>query len=377
MKLTKRGRDYLKAIIILALVSSFFDMKSMIALSFTLAIAALASFIVLASISFNATTFKISPERTRLFKGEEFPISVLISFRRARWVSMHLTSLKLPDGILAKSEEIEEGKVTLLVKSPYAGVFRGLNITIELRDTLGLFSKEFNTIESPFELESLPSSILLPAHTVRALPLSVGERSGRTRGSSLELYALEEYQPYGDTKNLLWKKIARMPDEKLVVRVREAMVPKVVRVGLVENQSRGSSSKLRFTDLLCEGVGALCSNLFAAGSSVEIVAATSEIPTGVRSFLLSGIDEMTDALIASIRLLRDNSLDANIDIIERSDIVVTGLLELEEESLALAISKKPSLLIEEEARPKVMGKQVLIFTGVEEVRGLISKVIEK
>ena len=378
MKLTERGRDYLKATFILALVSSVFGIKSMIALAFALAFAALVSYLVLASITTSATKVVIDPGSMRVFKGEEFPATISVTFKRARWVSIHLSSLQMPDGVIAKPQEVKEGLIKLLVKSPYAGLFSGIGIRLELQDTLGLFSKEFRTLESQFALESLPYSILSPLPAVRHLPLSIGDREARAHGSSLELYALDEYQPFSDTKNLLWKKIARMPDERLIVRVREAMIPRIVRIGLIETATRPPQMKLRFMDLVCEGMGALCNNLLAFGSFVEILSATPDIAGGIEPVLISNLEEMVDVLMKIFSRTID-SKDNNVqtEVAVRSDIVVSGLLELEDKYLATAISKKPSLLIEEDVLPVMVGEQALVYSGIEDVRKLVSKVVER
>ncbi|MGI0079552.1 MAG: hypothetical protein ACRECH_08005 [Nitrososphaerales archaeon] len=379
MKLTTRGRDYLKATFILSLVSSLFDIKSMIALAFALAIAALISYLVLASITITTTKIVITPERTRLFKGDEFPATIQVIFKRARWVTTHLSSLGLPYGMIAKAQEMREGLIEVLIKSPYAGLFSGVQIRLELLDTLGLFSKELKTADAKFTLESMPLSILARVPAMRALPLSIGDRSARSRGSSLELYSLDEYRPFSETKNLLWKKIARMPDEKLIVRVRDAMIPKIVRIGLVESVERIPSMKLRFMDLFCEGMGALCNNLFAIGSSVEILSSTQDAMGGVEPFLILNIEQLMDVLIKTLSQNADPKDTRRLtEVIARSDIVVSGLLELEDEYLATAISKKPSLLIQDEGvHPAVVGEQAIVYSGIEDVRKLVSKVVER
>ena len=379
MKLTKRGRDYLKATLILSLISSVFDVKSMVALAFTLALGSLVSYLVLASITTAKTKIVIDPERMRGFKGDEFPATISIIFKRARWVSVHLSSIRLPEGIIVKSQEAKQGLVRLLVKSPYAGLFEGIELRLELWDTLGLFSKEFLTADSKFTLESLPLSLLSSISATRPLPLSIGDRSARAHGSSLELYSLDEYQPFSETKNLLWKKIARMPDERLIVRVREAMIPRIVRIGLVESAARQPEMKLRFMDLICEGTGALCNNLLAVGSSIEILSATQDASGGIQPILISNIEEISDALMKTLGRTVDLEVNSGqSEVIMRSDIVVSGLLELEDEYLATAISKKPSLLIQEEdVLPVQVGEQSIIYSGVEDVRKLVSKVIER
>ena len=378
MKLTKKGRDYLKATIGLAVISSLLGVKSMIALAFALSIAILISYAILASVTMTETTITIEPKEMRGFKGDEFQATISTMFKRGRWVSVHLSSFQLPDGVIVKSQELSEGVAKLIVKSPYAGRFAGLGIRLELWDALGIFSKEFQTVNSQFVLESLPLSLLAPVRATKPIQLSIGERSASSQGTSLELYSLEEYQPFTETKNLLWKKIARMPDERLIVRVREATIPEVVRIGLLDIATRKGEARLRFADLVCEGVGALCNNLIAAGCSIEILSPSQELG-GIESFLVSNASELGDGLMSFLsKPATQKESISQTQIAVLSDIIVTGLLELEDLNIANPIAKKLSLLIQDEnALPLVVGDRSTIYSGLEDILPLVSKVLER
>jgi hypothetical protein len=375
VKLTQKGRDFLKATLIVAAISSLLGIKSMIALAFALAIAILISFVLLASVTMTETTVSAEPKLVRGFKGDEFQVTISMSFRRGRWISVHVASFTLPDGVIVRSQEINEGLVKLDLRAPYAGRFAGIGIELELWDTLGIFSKGFQSLNSQFVIESLPISLLATARQAKPVQLSIGERSARSPGTSMELYSLDEYQPYSETKNLLWKKIARMPDERLVVKVREATIPEIVKIGIFDSSSRTGQSRLRFADLMCEGVGALCNNLIAAGCAVEILSPSREL--GVNSYLVTSLLELGDVLMG---LLSTPSAprDDDYGVIVKSDVIVTGLYELEDLNIANAVASKLSLLIEDEnALPIAVGDRSTLFTGVEDVGPLVSKVLER
>lgn len=377
MNLTKKGRDYIKAIILLSIVASLLDVSIMLALSFTLSIVAVISFLIVLSVTRSNTKVVIDPVAVRGFKGDELVTSVVLIFKRARWITVNLSSVEGPFGVDTKFK-MEDNVAKVSIKSKYAGNYSGLTLQLEVRDVLDLFSKKIQAIYTDFILDSLPSSMLVPIAHSRPLPLALGDRSGRSPGSSLELYALDDYQPYTETKNILWKRVARMPDERLIIRIRDSSIPRVIRVGVIRNIVRMKEDRLVWMDLVCEGIGSMGNNLLATGCSIEVISTSLEGEDPIVINNVTNLDELSNALMGLSDPPNPGKENRNLfDVIARADIIVCGMKELQDRVLSLAISKKPTLMIaEENAAPFLVGQQAMIYTGVEDVRKLISKVLE-
>ena len=350
----------------------------MLALVFTLAIVGAITLLIMASISQFNTRVVIIPQKIRGFKRDKLSISVRLIFKRSRWINVNLTSIKFQLGVDSEFE-IKDGVVKVIISSNYAGRFTGLTSNLEVVDVLNLFSKQIQTVAADFVFESLPLSILTEIPHSRPMPLSLGDKSGGSPGSSLELYALEQYQPFTETKNIMWKRVARMVDESLIVRIRDSSIPKVVTIGFVHNKPRRETATVNWMDLVCEGIGMIGNTLLASGCFIEIIHSTREGSLGpISVHEVSNFDELSDNLVLLFGLPNPGKdMENLLQVIDRSDIVVCGMIELEDRKLAVPISKKATLVIaEERSSPVIIGQRTTIYTGAEDVRKLISSVLE-
>jgi hypothetical protein len=349
----------------------------MLVLALTLTAIAVITFLIVTSITKYNTKVLIDPSSTRTFKNESRSVNLVLIFKRARWINVNLSSVKGPFGV-ETSFTSQRGKAKISLISKYSGSFSGLTLQFEIIDILNLFSKQIQTIQSDFTFECLPLSILTPIPRSRPMPLALGDRSGRSPGSGLELYALEEYQPFTETKNIMWKRVARMPNEKLIVRIRDSSIPKLITVGFIQNKIRRDEAKLEWMDLTCEAIGTMGNGLLAAGCMVEILHTSAQSLDPIQRHEVSNLDELSDAIVhlSDPPSLSDDGQEL-FQILSKSDIVVCGMRELEDQALSNAISKKPTLAVfEERVTPSFIGQQTMIFTGVEDVRKLVSKVLE-
>jgi hypothetical protein len=348
-----------------------------LSLAFTLAVVAAITFLIVVSTTGYNASVKMNPVRVRGFKKDELTAASVSTFKRGKWIIVSLASVKAQPGVETKFE-LSGDVARIFMSSKYAGRFTGLTLQFEVKDVLNLFSKQVQTLYTDFILDSLPLSILIPIPHSKPMPLALGEKSGKSPGSSLELYALDDYRPFTETKNLMWKKIARMPDERLIVRVRDSSIPRIVRIGFVQSKMRYGAAKLVWMDLACEAVGMIGNSLLAAGCSIEIIHTSQGANDPISVHEVSSLDELPDAVMRIPDPPRlDGNLQYQFEILSRSDLVVCGMSELEQEGLSLAISKKPTLAIAEEgASPIIVGQHTMIYTGVEDVRKLISKILE-
>ncbi len=350
----------------------------MLALAFTLAIVGAITFLIMVSISQFNTKVVITPQKIRGFKRDRLSINARLIFKRSKWINVNLTSIKSQLGVDSEFE-IKDGVVKVIISSNYAGRFTGLTSNLEIVDVLNLFSKQIQTVSNNFVFESLPLSILTEIPHSRPMPLTLGDKSGGSPGSSLELYALETYQPFTETKNIMWKRVARMTDESLIVRIRDSSIPKVMTIGFVNNKPRREAATINWMDLICEAIGTIGNTLLASGCFVEIIHATHEgslDPISVHE--VSNFDELSDSLVLLFGPPNPGEDMGNLlQVIDRSDIVVCGMRELEDRKLAAPISKKITLTVaEERSSPTIIGQRTMIYTGAEDVRKLISNVLE-
>jgi hypothetical protein len=349
----------------------------MLLLALTLAAVALISFLIVFSITRYNTRVVMEPTKLRGFKNDRLSTSAVLVSTRARWVNSKLSAVRSQAGIEAQFE-LSEGLARIYVISRYAGRFSSFTLQFEVRDILNLFSKRIQTVAADLTFDSLPLSLLAPIPHSRPMPLALGERSGKSPGSSLELYSIEEYRPFSETKNILWKKVARMPDERLLVRVRDSSIPKVIRIGFIQKAKRNLRSKLEWIDLVCEAIGMMGNSLMAVGCTVEILHAAKESTSSVSIHEVTSLEDLASAIMElseSPELSPD--LESLFKILDQTDIAVCGAGELEERQLALPLSKLPALVVAERgASPFLLGQKAMMYSGVEDVRKLVSKVLE-
>jgi hypothetical protein len=349
----------------------------MLVLAFTLSIVALISFAIVLSITRYNTKVVMEPTIIRGFKNDKLSANAVLVSKRARWVNSKLSTVKSQVGVETQFE-LSDGLAKIYITSRYAGRFSSLTLQFEVRDILNLFSKRIQRVYADFTYDSLPLSILVPLPHSRPMPLALGERSGKSPGSSLELHSIEQYRPFTETKNVLWKKVARMPDESLVVRIRDSSIPKLIRIGFVQRAKREPKAKLEWMDLACEGIGMMGNSLLAAGCAIEILHMSKESGNKISIHEISSLEGLSNAIM---ELSDSPNLGSDVqnlfEILDKSDIVVCGTRELEERSLAVPISKLPALVIAEQgASPLLVGQKTMLYTGMEDVRKLVSKVLE-
>jgi len=257
----------------------------------------------------------------------------------------------------------------------YAGRFKGLTVNFELRDPLQLFHKTMQISRPDFIIDSLPKSLLADMRVARPMTLTLGERTGRTRGSGQEFYALDEYSNQVEKHDIMWKAVARMTDEnKFVVKVRESNIPKTLKIGIVKYAKRRFEEELRWTDIACEGAGLLGYVVLLIGCDVELIYGGGDHAAVSHA---ADISELSSSIM-EMSVSGETSSEETYSIISESDICITGMKELEEQLFANAVSRMPSLLVSEpEADVRVIGDRSVVFTGTEDVNPLVNAVVGK
>ena len=373
MKLSPRGKDYLRASLYGAIVSSIFDVRLILALCLALLVTAALSEVILAA----ATTGKISVHFDQphliCFKEGEVKENFRINYKTRRFVKVKISSIKAPAGVETLPDESSKDGLRLIFRPRYAGRYQGLTATFEFRDPLELFSKSLQISIDDFVLDCIPESLFRETRAHRPMALALGEKIGKTHGSGQEFYAIDEYTPGIERKNIFWKKIASMPDERLLVKVRESNIPKFLTIGLIRTVLRGEQEQLVWTDRACEGISLIGKNIFSIGCGLNLV---FESATGPIRLQALDISELAEAVM-QLSVGQISDIESTSELLYQSEICVTGLKELNVDLLALAVARKPCLLIEEEepTLPRTIGNLAVIFTGRENVSELVDKVV--
>ncbi len=367
---------------VLTVIASVFDVEVLLVVALALGIVGAICFAIVASVTNYNTKLKLEPPVLRGFKGDELNANVVLEFRRGKWIAVKPTLIDAPFGLETKSDLGGNNSTRISLSSKYAGRLSGLGIQIEVTDIMNLFSKKIQTIQVDFVFDCLPLSILTPLVHTKPIPLALGERSGMSAGSSPELYALKEYTAFTETKDILWKRVAGMPDERLVVRVRDSSLPKTVRIGFLVNAKRDRDVRLSFIDLACEGAGMIMNLLLAAGCVVEVIDYSDARGNGqgLEVSYVKEFPELADALmkVSSNGSHSDPDFEYSLKVSQRADIIVCGMRELEDPKLSVEIARKPTLAImEDRSSPYAVGEQTLFYSGLEDVRKIVSRVLEK
>lgn len=304
----------------------------------------------------------------RGFKGDRLSTTVRLGHGRLGWTSISASSAIA--GVEEAKAAIQDGKVTLPFEARYAGRFRGLRLRLEFSDPLQLFSKVHEISYEDFTLDVLPLSLLRPSSARKAAMLTLGEEPAGAPGMGQELFNIDEYQPFSDTKNIIWKRVARSADQSLFIRIRESNVPSLIRVGLLDAVWR--DERLGWVDLFCEGTGLLGKELIDLGCRLEVSYGS---PGGLTVCQVSDLQDLAEALLS----FSSSASDARFahQLIDQSDVVVTGLREVEETDIARTLSRKPSMLIHERASPMYIGERSVVFSGRESIFPLIARVVER
>jgi hypothetical protein len=188
-------------------------------------------------------------------------------------------------------------------------------------------------------------------------------------------------------KDIIWKRVARSPDETLVARVREANVRDVVRVGVVRFAERGED-RTAWTDLLCEALGYIGKEAFEMGASFTVLyhspqgverrdrgKVQEERSLGLTQARATDLPELAEVVMSCSVASGSREIDAVVD---DSDFVITGLRELEDEKMAAVISDKPMLLIYDEASPpSTFADRSVIYSGNENLLQLVRNMLER
>jgi uncharacterized protein (DUF58 family) len=366
--LTQRGRDYLKAAALASLVLGFTGPAIAAVLGFSLALMAAFSLLIFWS-SFRRADVSVTPKRLRVFKYERGAVSIEVAGRGSRWASLTSVALKAQPGLAGEISRLPSGDFELGLTPSLAGRSESLEATVRATDVLGLFTKA-REVSLGLILEALPLSLReRPPQLVVPL-LAFGEDPAGMTGSGQEFYAVSEYQPGFDPRDIMWRRAAGRTDETLPVRVKEANLRRAVSIVVQVGSSTDEEQAVR-GDLVAEALGKIGTQLFAVGSVLEI---TCPPPWSVQSVTVSDARELADATeLPWVEVRRGPWMRSPPDRI--FDLLIIGPYESTMPSLATIPRSRHLLVLSDGPAPLHLPRGASLFTGREDLTEVASSVI--
>ena len=336
------------------------------ALGFALAAVAATS-LLLARMSSRDAHVSVETRRLRVFKGEATATLVRLKWSGRRWVRAGTLSLEEVPGLESESRGLEPSLFELALRPVLAGRFEIRSVRLQVTDMAGLFVAQ-ETLPVDLVVESLPLALLEPIRTAAPFPRAVGENPAGRGGLGQEFYAVGQYYPDLDTRDILWKRVARMEDESISVKVREANIRMSVRVGLAVGWTSPKQRAQRI-DLVSEAVAQIGRLLLSLGTTLEVAYASSPEPQRARA---SNVAELVGVLMA---LSGTNSSVLQTAGLPECDLLLIDSDQLNGLAMRPSENPVPVVVVSENALPDAMPPSVSKFTGQEDLSALSMMVL--
>ena len=368
MRLTTRGKEYLVATGLVLLITGFAGPPMLAALGLSLSVAA-ASSLSLAWFSSRDTRITAEPRRLRVFKGEGAVAMLRLETGTGRWLRMGGPSLEEVPGLESNCKTIDRSSFELNLKPVCAGRFELPTIQLDVTDVMGLFVRQ-ETVTVDLTVDSLPLALLAPARAMTASPLAVGEIPAGRIGSGQELFAVGEYHPDSDTKDILWKRVARMEDGSIPVRVREANIRMSVRVGIALSWT-SLRERAERVDLVSEALAQMGRLFLSLGTNLEVL---FPLGSALERRRASNVAELADLLM----VLSETSSSVE-PIVEsaKCDMLVLGPDQLNGLSARSTRVPCPVVVVSETTTSSLRLPDVAIFTGLEDLSAVSVLVLNR
>lgn len=310
----------------------------------------------------------VEPNRIGTFKGNPAKLLVRFRSRSPTWARISPPTVIAPFGVDCIPREADGETVEIEVRPRYSGLFKGLKVSSELGDALGLFHRTQVVGTEELVVESLPRSLLAPPTRIAVSPLTAGEKPAGRRGFGQELYGVEEYQAGLDARDILWRRVAAASDDRIPSRVREANVKESLRIG-VSITWRSDEERVKRLDLVSEAIGAIGSYLLASGSSVEVI---FKGPVAMRAVKAHNIAELGDACLAPSETVSNS--EGVGQVIAASDLVI--LSPEQWPSASGSSGRRRFLFVSDGAASRPRAASPLVFTGSEDLSRIAGELLE-
>jgi hypothetical protein len=244
-----------------------------LALSLSLSFAAGISLFLFLRTDAASLTVSARPEVVRLMKGESASVELVVTSGASGWLA--LSSALAPTTSGVSFETIDDKRGKFMVAGDHAGRYSRLGLTAKFVDALDLFERTGTIRPEHFVVEVLPRSLLEPPSRPNLLTVAFGEVPAGLRGGGQEFYGVEAYSGSQESRDILWRRVAGSPDQTISARVREANVPGLVTVALIEVRPADRSV---WMDAATEAIGKIGVTLLELGIVLEVVVPASKEP---------------------------------------------------------------------------------------------------
>ncbi|MDG6910169.1 MAG: hypothetical protein JRN08_07345 [Nitrososphaerota archaeon] len=205
------------------------------ALAFVLSLLALSSLLLVLTLPKRTLYFATDGRRKRSFKGHGLAAELKVT-KVPRGGMPSLALVEAPEGVEAEIEGSGE-RYTLSVSSKFAGAFKGVKVKVGVADPLGVFTRyEVRQVDTFFEF--LPVLLVQARTPMLVSAAMLGDYPAGRTGFGQEFYSAEEYTKSHSSKDIMWKREAKFPSDKLYVRVGEANNPGELTVYFIEKEGR-------------------------------------------------------------------------------------------------------------------------------------------
>jgi uncharacterized protein (DUF58 family) len=340
-----------------------------LALGFSLALVSLASVLTLSALPKGAMELTVGPVQKRTFKGAEVSTSLTIGTVSGKDVAQ-LELAVVPEGLDASISG--EGASRLLrASSRFAGVFGGLKVTVGVRDPLRIFVRK-ETYDLALAFEFLPTYLLARREPLRVSAAMLGDYPAGRGGFGQEFYSAEVYTPSSPSRDIMWKRQAKMPNDSLMVRVGEANIPEKLTVCFIERREVQGRSAPWWMDLASEALARVGLPVVASGTTLRLLHILEEKTTVAEA---RDPSELASLLVGLWR--HDEAKEHTDSDPSEADIVVAREVETKDPRTFKLVLEKPSVILSGGNRSAALGSSVVFFTGHEDVSGLVARVLSK
>jgi uncharacterized protein (DUF58 family) len=361
MRLTAVGKDYFTAVVLVTILGMATSSVTFVILGLSLSFAGVISLLLLRLYRERAMLAVPQEASLRVFKGESAHTSLRLRGAPTSWAAVSLGSLLVRGPVEVKSDLLPGGGYALSLRPTAAGRFGDLAFSARLSDPLRLFVHSEIVVPVALTLDSMPLSLLERPRTPLISPLTLGERPSGTPGKGQEFFGVGEYVYGSESRDILWKRVARSPELNLLVRQRESNIPETASLALVLGWLRGED-RTKLVDMMCEGLGSLGTTLLGLGMRVTLKG--EDLVTTATSS-----DELVEAIMVASTLA---SSSAPEDAAECDVVVEVGGMEGMVRPWA---GFKPTVSIGD--RDSALPRFAVGYTGVEDLATIAGAVLEK
>ena len=340
-----------------------------LALGFAFSAICLFSLVALVRLRKESLGITVDRSRARAFKGEQIPASISVGLSKS-WTLAQLDLMTVPEGLEARITE-DGPRRMLTVKSNFAGVYKGVKVRVGVLDPLGIFERT-EVHEIGMEFEFLPNYLLARPEPLRVSAAMLGDFPAGRRGHGQEFYSAEVYTASGNSRDIMWKRQAKMPNDFLMVRVGEANIPEMMTVCFIEKQDAPMRHNANWMDLASEAIAHVGLPVVASGVTMRLIHVFGDRTTVT---LAKDPESLAQALMWVWR--EDIEKEGTELEPEDADILIASQAETATPAIMGLFERKPSVLLGWDRRRVVLGTGVVFFTGREEVGWLVAKVLSR